>query len=174
MAAIVYDGLDGMEAFSETAKQALKGGAIGAATGLGVVFLTNKIGFLSKMNPIVKGVVQLGVVIGVATLAKDKVGEEVAAGMGVGGSAVILGTLVGQLLSHRNTATPQNAAAKHGWGEAVAPVIEEYDGYGEAVAPVIEEELDGYGEVYDDEPEVYVDGYGVAEEDEEGIYVDVE
>lgn len=162
MAAIVYDGMDGFEQFTDTAKQVLKGGAIGAATGLASIFITNKIGFLARMHPVVKGLIQLGLVTGAATMLKDKVGEEVATGIGVGGGALVLGVMIGQLVKPLNP-----MPAVHGWyGDAVNPVIEEMDGYGDVVAPVIEE-MDGYAEV----PEVEVEYAG--DEEDEGVYVEV-
>lgn len=156
MAVVTYDGMDGLENFSETAKSVLKGGAIGALTGLGVVFVTNKLPFVSTLSPIFKGVVQLGLVAGVTALAKDKVGDDVATAMGVGGASVVIGSLVGQLLTHHTAATKQGF---YGYGDAVAPVVEELDGYADAVSPEVEV-LDGYG--YAEMPE------------DEGIYVEVE
>jgi len=169
MAAIVYDGMDGFEQFTDTAKQVLKGGAIGAATGLASIFITNKIGFLARMHPVVKGLIQLGIVTGAAALLKDKVGEDVATGIGVGGGALVLGVMVGQLVKPLNPVPAVHGL--YGYGDAVAPVVEEVGGlygYGDAVAPVVEEVdgMDGYAE----SPEVEVEYAG---DEEEGVYVEV-
>jgi len=169
--AVIYDGVDGFENIGETTKNILKGGAIGAATGLASIFLTNKLPVISTMNPLIKSVVGLGIVIGASALAKDKLGEETAAAMGIGGASVVLGVAFSQLLSGK--IHMPHIGAKHGfqgYAGAVAPVVEEVDGYGDAVAPVVES-VDGYGYAEPVEVDV-VDGYGQA--DEEGIMVTVD
>ncbi len=170
--AVIYDGVDGFENIGETTKNILKGGAIGAATGLASIFLTNKLPVISRMNPLIKSVVGLGIVIGASALAKNKLGEETAAAMGIGGASVVLGVAFSQLLSGKLHMPHPHVGAKHGfygYGDALAPVVEEMDGYGDALAPVVET-VDGYeGEPVEVD---VVDGYG--QTDEEGIVVTVE
>jgi hypothetical protein len=178
--AVIYDGVAGFDNVGETAKNVIKGGAIGAATGLATIFVTNKIPVINRMNPIIKSVIELGIVIGITALAKDKLGEETATAMGVGGASVVLGAAISKLLAKKFHSAPQVVPGKHGfegYGDAVAPIIEEVDGYGDAVAPVVEE-VDGYGnegELEEEPVEVdVVDGYGEVEDEDEGVVVTVE
>jgi hypothetical protein len=184
MASVVeYEGFEGLQDVGEVAKEVLKGSAIGAVTGLGTVLLVNKLPVIGHMNPVVKGLVGMGIVIGISALAKDKVGDAVATGMGVGGGALVLGTTIGEIIkSRKQHAVPKVATPpKHGYGDVVAVVPEvDYEGYGygegygDAVAPVVDvesEEYEGYGDavapvvdVESEEYEGYGEGYGYGED----------